>query len=210
MITLLNYGRAAIKFSLRDCKMKNFEQKIFNYLAARLSPKRFEHSCNVAKLSVELASIYGVDVLKAQTAGLLHDCAKSMTEKALISFCVRKRVKTPNFKALVKYAPQLLHSFAGEIIAKENFDIKDRDLLNAVRNHTLGRPEMSMLEKILFTADAVSYDRKFPFSAKTRKLAKTDFNAAFKAVMRAKMEYVLNKGVWLCPKALETWNFYAV
>jgi nicotinate-nucleotide adenylyltransferase len=190
--------------------MKNFEQKIFDYLAAHLSPKRFEHSYYTAKFAVELARIYGVDALKAQTAGLLHDCAKGMAKKTLISFCEKNCNKTTNFKDIVKYAPQILHSFAGEIIAKEKFGIKDKDVLNSIKNHTLGRPNMSSLEKILFTADAVSYDRKFHFSSKIRKLAKTDFDAAFKAVMRHKMEYVLIKGVWLCPAALKTWNYYAV
>jgi predicted HD superfamily hydrolase involved in NAD metabolism len=185
------------------------EKQIFKFLSKRLSPKRFEHSYQVAKLSAELARIYGVDVLKAQTAGLLHDCAKGMSEKSLISFCNRKRVEAKNLKDIIKRAPQILHSFAGKIIAKEKFGVKDADILNAINNHTLGRPDMSLLEKILFTADAVSYDRKQGFALRIRKLAKTDFDAAFKAVMYNKLLYVLQKGAWLCPQAVETWNYYA-
>ena len=190
--------------------MKNFEEKVFDYLASHLSPKRFEHSYQTAKFSVELASVYGVDVLKAQTAGLLHDCAKGMAEKTLISFCRKNCKDIEDFKNIAKYAPKILHSFAGAVIAEKEFGIKDAGILNAVKNHTLGRPDMSMLEKIIFVADAVSYDRKFNSASKIRKLAKTDFDAAFKAVMYDKIEYVLRKGAWLCPKALETWNYYAV
>ena len=66
--------------------MKSMEKEIFDYLSRKLSPKRFEHSYNVSVLASELAEIHGENILKAQTAGLLHDCAKSMTDKQMISF----------------------------------------------------------------------------------------------------------------------------
>jgi predicted HD superfamily hydrolase involved in NAD metabolism len=189
--------------------MKNLEEKIFDYLTKNLSPKRFEHSYQVAKLAVFIARIYGVDILKAQTAGLLHDCAKGMFGQTLISFCKRNCVKIKNLKEIIRYAPDVLHSFAGAAVAKQKLKIEDKDILNAINNHTLGRKNMSMLEKIIFISDAVSYDRKGAQCAKIRKLAATDFDAAFKAVMQNKIEYVLSKGQWLCPQALETWNYYA-
>jgi predicted HD superfamily hydrolase involved in NAD metabolism len=191
-------------------QMKSFEQKIFDYLCANLSPKRFEHSYYTAKFAVELARIYGVDVLKAQTAGLLHDCAKGMPQKRLISFCRKNCGKIKKLEEIIKYAPDVLHSFAAAVIAQKRFKIKDNDILNAINNHTIGRENMSALEKIIFVSDAVSYDRKFRFASKIRKLAKADFDAAFKTVMRNKIEYVLSKGLKLCPQALETWNYYAV
>jgi len=185
------------------------EKKIFEFLIKHLSPKRFEHSYNVSKLAVELARIYGVDILKAQTAALLHDCAKYQKTSALISSLKKRRKTIKNFNDIKKHYPHVLHSFAGELIAEKKFKIKDKSVLKAVRNHTLGEKNMSMLEKILFVADAVSIDRKHRGGAKIRKLAKTDIDAALKAVMIKKIEYVLKSGGLLCPKTLEVWNYYA-
>ena len=190
--------------------MKNLEEKIFDYLTKNLSPQRFEHSYQTAKLAVYLARIYNFDVLKAQTAGLLHDCAKGMLGETLISFCRRNCRKVKNFEEIVKYAPNVLHSFAGAAVAKKRLKIKDKDILNAINNHTLGRKNMSALEKIIFVSDAVSYDRKGAQYSRIRKLAAADFDAAFKAVMYNKIKYALGKGRWLCPQALETCNYYAV
>ncbi|MCL2485458.1 MAG: bis(5'-nucleosyl)-tetraphosphatase (symmetrical) YqeK [Endomicrobia bacterium] len=187
---------------------KNTEEKIFNYLQKHLSPKRFEHSYNVAEFAVELAGIYGADGLKAQTAGLLHDCAKSKTDKQLISFLKNRKSSIKYFKDIKKYSPQLLHAYAGAVIAKEKLGITDVDILNAIRNHTLGRQNMSMLEKIIFVSDAVSFDRKSKELLKIRKLALKDFEKAFFKVMARKIQYVLEENEWLCPQALDTWNYY--
>ncbi|GHT74307.1 hydrolase [Endomicrobiia bacterium] len=186
---------------------RNIEVHIFDYLSKHLSPKRFEHSCNVAMIAVELASKNNVDLLRAQITGLLHDCAKAMTNEELIDFF--KRRKTFEwFKEIVKFSPHLLHSFAGEIVAKEEFKIKDKDILNTIRNHTLGRRNMSVLEKIVFVSDSVSHDRKWKYAKRIRDLAKNDLDKAFFEILKKKVEYVIDSGSWLCPQTVDTWNWY--
>ncbi|MDR1695475.1 MAG: bis(5'-nucleosyl)-tetraphosphatase (symmetrical) YqeK [Endomicrobium sp.] len=189
---------------------KTSEENIFGYLQKHLSPKRFEHSYNVAKFAAELAKAHGADILKAQTAGLLHDCAKFKTDKQLISFCEKRKIMSKYFDGIKKYSPQLLHSYAGAAIAKEKLGITDKDILNAVRNHTLGRENMSLLEKIIFVSDAVSFDRKSAESSKIRKLAFTHFEKAFLKVIAKKIQYVLDGGKWLCPQAIDTRNYYVI
>lgn len=189
--------------------MKSLENRIFDYLSANLSPKRFEHSYQVAKLASELAGISGSDILKAQTAGLLHDCAKSKNDKQLIDFFKGREVKIPYFTEIKQYSPQLLHSYAGAIIASEKFQITDRSILNAISSHTLGRENMGLTEKIIFVSDAVSYDRQHAFAVKIRKLAFKDLDKAFISVLSEKIKYVIDKGDWLCPQTLAAWNYYA-
>ncbi|MDR1195279.1 MAG: bis(5'-nucleosyl)-tetraphosphatase (symmetrical) YqeK [Endomicrobium sp.] len=189
--------------------MKNLEQKIFEYLYRNLSPKRFEHSYYVSKFAVSLAEGKGVNILKVQTAALLHDCAKSMTGKELINFLKNHKRKIKYFKEIIKYYPQLLHSYAGALVIKNEFKIKDKEILNAVKYHTLGRPSMSMTEKILFVADALSRDRKYKGIVEIRNLAKKDIDAAFMIVLSNKIKYVLSGGKRLCPQTVDTWNYYA-
>ena len=46
-----------------------------------LDAKRYEHTLGVAYTAAALAMRYGCDVKDAQTAGLLHDCAKCLSDK---------------------------------------------------------------------------------------------------------------------------------
>ena len=188
--------------------MKNIEEKIFAYLAENLSPKRFEHSFNVAKVAVELAGMHGADVLKAQTAALLHDCAKSKTPEEL-KILFKGRPKIEYFDEILENSPDLLHSYASAAVAEETFGIKDKDVLNAISSHTFGRPAMSALEKIIFIADFVSKDRKHAHSKTAGKTAKKNLEEALLIVLEKKIEYVLRSRLWICRKTLDTWNYYA-
>ncbi len=187
---------------------KNIKKQIFDYLSENLSPKKLEHSYNVAMLVAELASEHALDTGKAQIAGLLHDCAKFMTTEDFIDFFKKRNKPLKYFKDIIKFSPHLLHSFAGEIVAKEKFEIKDRDVLNAIKNHTLGRKNMCAIEKIIFIADYVSYDRKWKSVERTRSLAKIDLNKAFFEVLTKKIAHIIDKGMWLCPQIVDTWNWY--
>jgi predicted HD superfamily hydrolase involved in NAD metabolism len=189
--------------------MKELEKNIFGYLSKKLSPKRFEHSYNVSQFAVELASLHGEDILKAQTAGLLHDCAKNLSDKKLIKACAKEKPEIKYFDEIKENAPHLLHSYVSAYIAGSHFGVKDKDVLAAIRSHTLGRPGMCRLEKIIFVADSLSSDRKHKHASKTRKLARKNFEEAFLCVLSNKIKYVLDNGIWLCKQTSDTWNYYA-
>jgi predicted HD superfamily hydrolase involved in NAD metabolism len=187
---------------------KSLEKHIFDYLSRHLVPARFEHSYNVAMLAVELALKHNENIMNAQIAGLLHDCAKNVDVKKFISL-LKKQKNAKFFCNIYKFSPYLLHSFAGAIIAQKEFKIKDKDVLNAIKNHTLGRSNMSKLEKIIFIADFCSKDRKFKDTKIICSLAKESLDKAFIKVLKEKITYLICNDCWICPKAIDTWNFYA-
>jgi len=189
--------------------MKNLEKNIFEYLSRNLSPKRFEHSYNVSKLAVELAARHGENILKAQTAALLHDCAKNMSGAELVKTCARAKIKVKYFDEIKINAPHLLHSHVSAYIAKKHFCIKDKNILAAIENHTLGRPGMSVLEKIIFIADFASLDRKHKHTSKIRKTAMVNLEEALIRVISDEIKYIAGKGMWLCMQSVDTWNYYA-
>jgi predicted HD superfamily hydrolase involved in NAD metabolism len=189
--------------------IKTQEMEIFNYLYEHLTPERIEHSYNVAALATKLAYKNNVDVSKAQIAGLLHDCAKHMVDKELVDFFYKyEKNKYKCFKETSKFLPHLLHSLAGEIIAKEKFKIKDKDILNAIRNHTQGRRNMSPLEKIIFIADGISDDRKYDYVKKFQELANRDLEKTFFKVLKKKIEYIVSQKIYLSQHIINTWNWY--
>ncbi|MDR3281785.1 MAG: bis(5'-nucleosyl)-tetraphosphatase (symmetrical) YqeK [Endomicrobium sp.] len=191
--------------------MKNVKiQEIFDYLYEHLTPERIEHSYNVAALAIKLAYKNNTDVLKAQIAGLLHDCAKYMTGKELVDFFNKydRKITYKYFKKTSKFLPHLLHSFGGGVIAKEKFKIEDKDILNAIKNHTQGRRNMSTLEKIIFVADSISDDRKLNYVKRLQELAKKDLEKTFFEVLRKKVEYIIKQRTYILQQIVDTWNWY--
>lgn len=126
-------------------------------LKVTLDDKRYLHSLGVEEVAHDLAVIYGYDIDKAKIAGILHDCAKNLTAHELLEAC--KEYQLPVSKTEEK-AVHLLHAKVGAALAKKKFGIEDEEILNAITYHTTGRPAMTLLEKIIFTADFIEPNRR--------------------------------------------------
>ena len=137
--------------------MKQEIGKFRKELEKDLDQQRFEHSLGVEYTSACLAFIYGCDVNSARIAGLLHDCAKCLPDGEKLRIMEKGGIK-PLQEELDNHS--LLHSKAGAILAHDKYGIADPDILNAIRYHTVGRPNMSLLEKIVFVADFIEPNRK--------------------------------------------------
>ena len=126
-------------------------------LKQKLNDKRYIHSIGVEYTAANLAFLYGEDVKRARIAGLLHDCAKCIpTDEKLKK---AKKLGIP-INSSEKANPDLLHGKLGAYYAKEKFGIKDEEILSAITYHTTGKPEMTLLEKIIFVADYIEPNRK--------------------------------------------------
>lgn len=150
--------------------MKN-EKDIIN----RIGEKRFLHSMRVMEEAKKLAVHYGADVLKAEIAGYYHDCAKIRDKNELLK--VSKEYGLI-FNYDLEGAPEIIHSFLGAIIANRDYGIDDEDILNAIKFHTTGRPNMSLLEKIVFVADIIEPKRNFLGVEEIRELAYVNLDKA--------------------------------
>ncbi|MGN0346316.1 MAG: bis(5'-nucleosyl)-tetraphosphatase (symmetrical) YqeK [Lachnospiraceae bacterium] len=126
-------------------------------LSKILDEKRYEHTIGVAHTAAALAMCYGEDVNKAYLAGLLHDCAKCYDEKKRNILCKKYNVCLTEFEA---ENPFLIHAKLGAAIAKEKYKITDESILSAIRYHTTGKENMTVFEKIIFSADYIEAGRK--------------------------------------------------
>jgi nicotinate-nucleotide adenylyltransferase len=121
-----------------------------------VSPSRFLHSRGVAALSYDLCIRYGLEGDRGYLAGIAHDMAKSLSEEELR----RLARKDPEpITKLEQKKPSLLHAKAAAVLLREWFGITDADILAAVRNHTMGSPDMGPLGKILYIADKIDVSR---------------------------------------------------
>lgn len=174
-----------------------------NDLKNKVSQRRFVHSINVAKAAQALAGIYGEDSQKAKFAGLMHDIAKEMTHEEHIEILknspeIMNELENISFK--------LWHGPVGSVYLKQKYGIDDEDILNAVRYHTTGRKNMSLLEKIVFVADHISEERKWPDVKYLRGLAKVDLESTMLAKLSTSMKRCISSGMEINRNTFEVYN----
>lgn len=170
-------------------------------LKEKLPKKRYEHTLGVAYTAAALAMCYGEDILKAELAGILHDVAKAKK-----SFELKDDMKgyidpytDGAYVALIaNKAPQILHAIYAPYLAKKDYKIEDKDILSAIRWHTTGKKDMTMLEKIVFVADYIEPNRKkLPDLDRIRTLSFHDISDAVKVIAKSTIEYLGSQGMYI-------------
>jgi predicted HD superfamily hydrolase involved in NAD metabolism len=175
-------------------------------LEQELSYKRFIHTLSVAGIASALAMCYGADVEKAETAGLLHDCAKCIDVRKMQRVCERAGLSVSSFE---ENSGSLLHSKAGSVLAAEKYGITDQDMINAIRYHTTGRPGMSLMEKIIFVADYIEPGRfTAPNLPVVRRLAFSDIDEALMKILYDTLVYLNSTGMPVDPMTQKTYDYY--
>lgn len=166
--------------------------EIKKFLKKHLDEYRFNHSLGVAYVSASLAMCYGISVEKAYLAGLLHDSAKGYSDEEKLEKAEKWGVPVDEYE---KKSPGLLHSKLGACIASRKFLIEDEEILSAITYHTTGKPDMSLLEKIVFVADFIEPNRKnYNPIEDVRKLAFTDLDKAVFLTSRHTLEWTISQG----------------
>lgn len=176
-------------------------------LQGMLSEKRYRHSLGVMETAVHMAQIFGVSQESARIAGLLHDCAKDIDKELMPKMCEELGV----YLDPVKYEQRsLIHADLGAKLAEDEFGITDAEILDAIRYHTLGRPNMTVLEKILYIADFTEPNRKsFPGLDELRELAELDLDLAMLRAVESSIRYVKSQGKTLHEQSLLTQKYYS-
>ena len=132
-----------------------------------LDARTYRHSAAVAATAVYLAKRYGAGRKRAAVAGFLHDCAKGLNDSSLKRIMIKHKV---SLDAIEKKLPAIWHSFAAPILAREIFGVRDRQALDAMKYHTVGKRGMSRLGKIIYVSDYIEPGRRYRSCRKVRAL----------------------------------------
>lgn len=181
------------------------EDKIVEYLEQNLKKARLKHSFSVMDTAIELAKIYNEDENKAKLAGLIHDCAKYVEIHEMLSIIKESgyNISDEGFNI-----PEILHGPVGAYIAKNVMAVLDEDILNSIAFHTIGRKNMSILEKIIYIADYIEPLRSFPGVEKVRKAAyKGDLDKALLLSFDNTIKYIVEKGQLIHKSTIEARNY---
>ena len=192
----------------KDIYSREYAEFLFNEIQKTLSPFRFMHSLGVAYMSSCLAVCYGVDRRKAYIAGLIHDCAKEIDKDELVFLCDMNGVPITEIERRIK---QLVHARYGAYLVKSKYGIDDEDIINAVKNHTVGRAGMTKLEQIIFCADFLEPHREYdctPSLDELRRLIFTDIDKATYLIIDNQVTFFREKPRDIDPKTLETFEYY--
>lgn len=127
-------------------------------IRSRLSDYRFYHSLCVAESAKELARRYGADEEKAEVAGILHDIMKESTKAEQLEIIEKAGMTITPFEMSKK---KFYHQISGSAYAKVMLGIDDKEILDAIRYHTTGRADMSLMDEIVYLADFISADRDY-------------------------------------------------
>jgi len=176
--------------------------KEYSDMATRLksyqSDELFAHSKAVVLTAMELNSRHNLkqDFTKTFLACFLHDNAKQRPSVDGLNV-PKDAIGTP-----------VLHQFLGAEKARRDFGIQDEDVLEAIRYHTTAKANMTMLEKLVYTADSLSFDRTYEPIPKIREIAMRDFDEGFRTVLRYTYDKVMKSGKPMHPMTQEAVDYY--
>lgn len=175
-------------------------------LKDKLTKTRYLHSIGVQEVARDLAVIHGCDETKAELAGILHDCAKYLSDDELLQECVRNKLALTEFE---QRFPFLIHAKVGALFARTQYGLEDEEVLDAIRYHTTGRPAMSTLEMIIYLADYIEPNRKpLPRITQIRTAAYENLELAVYLTTENVLNYLRSRGQAIDTLTEETFNYY--
>ncbi len=174
-------------------------------LRKKLSEARYEHSLSVSYTCVCLAMRYGYPLDKAEVAGLLHDCAKCYADSEFVHKCAKHGILLTEEE---KKAPSVIHAKYGAWMAREKYGIHDEEILSAIACHTTGKPDMGLLDKILYVADYIEIRRdKAANLPEMRRLAFTDLDEAVYQITRGTLTYLESRNMPIDSMTRRTYEY---
>ena len=168
----------------------------------RMPEKRYIHSIGVMETAIQLAKQYGQDEKKAEIAAIFHDIAKYADVDWMKKIVYEEHLDP----RLLDWDGEILHGPVGAWIVQNEFQIEDEQILNAIRYHTTGRANMTMLEKIIYVADMIEPNRKFPGVEELRAYAAQSMDDAFRACVTHSLSFLVAAQMAIYPVSIECYN----
>jgi predicted HD superfamily hydrolase involved in NAD metabolism len=179
--------------------------QVLSWLSKNVPDARLQHILRVEKMATELAQHHRLDAERAAQAGLLHDLAKFFKPKRLLEMAQAEGLELDPVEVA---NPHLLHAEVGAIVARKEFGVHDEDVLEAIRNHTLGSPGMSPLSCVVFLADSLEPGRgDTPELEHLRQLSQQNLYGAVWQTCDYSLQQLLASRHLIHPRAVLTRNW---
>lgn len=188
----LGYPKGSLSRYIPMCR------SISQYLREHCSRQRRKHSFEVARLAKALARRFGIHPAKGFLAGLAHNIAREMENNELLT------LSATDGEPICKWEyerPILLHGRAAAIIIRNTLGFHEEQVLDAVRNHVVGKPGMSCLSKIIYIADCLEPNRNFFDDTFRKHVLHHGLNGMLRCVMHEIFHHLSENGKTIVPTA---------
>lgn len=178
--------------------------ELYENVKNMLTEERFKHSERVVKRAIEFAKIYNVDIDTVKLVAISHDIAKELTEEENQEYISKYNIKLDDIEKANK---SLLHAKIGAYICKQKYGFT-QDMVNSVRYHTTGRENMSILEKIIYLADATEEGRGEYKVSDYVDLIKEDIDKAMIEISKMVINKLLKNNKLIHLDTINCYNYY--
>lgn len=178
---------------------------INNWLKENLSEERYFHTLGTANCAKELAEKFNINPDKAYIAGLLHDCAKCFSNEKLLEI-IKEHLQVEESE-MQNY--KTLHAPVSAYIAEKEFGVEDKEILSAIRWHTLGKLDMTDFEKIVFLADKIepnTRDKEYTDKIRTLLKEESGLNKALLKCYKETIKSLVKRDLKICLLTIEIYN----
>lgn len=177
-------------------------EKALEIVKEQLTEHRYQHTLGVMETAIKLAERYNADVKKAETAAIFHDYAKFRPKDEMKQIIIDQHMP----QDLLIHNTETWHAPVGAYLVKTEVGIEDTEILDAIRFHTSGRENMTLLEKVIFVADYIEPGRHFPGVEEVRDVAKKNLDTALIYSLRNTILFLAKKSQAIYPDTLRTYN----
>lgn len=185
-------------------KKDEYIQSLKDRLIQDIGEKRLSHSIRVAETAIQIGKKYDIDEEKIYLAGLLHDCAKFKNTEDLLKYADYFDIILDDMHL---HNLELIHAHLGAKMAKEVYDIEDIKILNAIKYHTTGKEDMTILEKLIFISDYIEPYRNFKGVQEVRELAYIDLDSSIMLSIKNNIKFLLDKDKLIDINTIKALNY---
>lgn len=190
-----NNGLYGISRDYRGLSLEELERVVVGLL----KPSRVAHVLGCRDTAVRLAEVWGADQTDAARAALLHDITKALDGPHQLTLCREYGIILDNFS---EENPKTIHALTGSLVAQRVFG-ETKAVVDAIRGHTTGKPNMCVLEKIIYVADYMEPNRDFPGVERLRSLAFTNLDKALALGLTMTLDMLKRQGREISPVSRE-------
>lgn len=193
-----------VKYSARYTELSR--EELARNMENALSKTRYKHVLRVEKTALELAERYDVDKEKVSIAAIAHDYAKERSDEEMMDLIISENQDLE----MLQFGSNIWHGPIGSVLLKNEFNISDDEILEAVKYHTIGAPKMSKVAQVIYIADFIEPKRSFRGVEKARQLAEESLEKTLAYIVRHTLKNLVKRNMKVYPKAIETYNAWAV
>lgn len=185
-----NYIKKYNLYEYNICLTEKEREEMCEYVAAKLSPKRYAHTRGVVEMALEYAKHHKLDYDEAFIAALFHDIAKELSKEEKLRLCEEYEIELDDFE---RKHIDLAHGKIGAVLLERDWGISKPAILNSIKYHTVGRLNMTDLEKIIYLADMTEEGRSsYKGKEQIKQLACYNLNRAMYKALGSSYSYVKN------------------